>query len=119
MPAFAHLPTAAARARTPPKFRIVAETHDYLVVDKPPLLLIHPTKPDGTPTLWAALRQIGPGIILAGTIVGSGELLLTTSFGARYVDQPCVVDGNLVTARTWHDNTPFLREFIHLLNSHR
>ncbi len=35
-------------------------------------------------TLWKALRQIGPGIILAGTIVGSGELILTTSFGAKY-----------------------------------
>ena len=30
-------------------------------------------------SLWAALRQIGPGIILAGSIIGSGELLLTTS----------------------------------------
>lgn len=35
-------------------------------------------------SLWAALRQIGPGIILAGSIVGTGELLLTTSLGARY-----------------------------------
>ncbi len=35
-------------------------------------------------SLWAALRKIGPGIILAGTIVGSGELLLTTSFGAKH-----------------------------------
>ncbi len=34
-------------------------------------------------SLWSALRQIGPGIILAGTIVGSGELLLTTSLGAK------------------------------------
>ncbi len=34
--------------------------------------------------LWAALRKIGPGIILAGSIVGSGELLLTTSLGAKY-----------------------------------
>lgn len=42
-----------------------------------------------------------------------------TSFGARFVNEPCVVDGNLVTARTWHDNTPFLKEFIRLLNSHR
>src|SRR5688500_9762208 len=24
--------------------------------------------------------------------------------GATYVNEPCVVDGNLVTARTWHDN---------------
>jgi len=34
--------------------------------------------------LWLALRQIGPGIILAGSIIGSGELLLTTSLGAEY-----------------------------------
>lgn len=40
-----------------------------------------------------------------------------TSFGATFVDQPCVVDGNLVTARTWHDNTPFLREFLRLLKA--
>lgn len=35
-------------------------------------------------TLWAALRKIGPGIILAGSIIGSGELLLTTALGAKY-----------------------------------
>jgi Mn2+/Fe2+ NRAMP family transporter len=35
-------------------------------------------------TLWLALRKIGPGIILAGSIIGSGELLLTTSLGAQY-----------------------------------
>ena len=30
-----------------------------------------------------AMQMIGPGIILAGTIVGSGELLLTTALGAQ------------------------------------
>ncbi|HXT58567.1 MAG TPA: Nramp family divalent metal transporter [Pirellulales bacterium] len=35
-------------------------------------------------TLWKALRQIGPGIILAGSIIGTGELLLTTGLGAKY-----------------------------------
>jgi len=35
-------------------------------------------------SLWSALRKIGPGIILAGTIVGSGELLLTTTLGAKH-----------------------------------
>jgi protease I len=34
---------------------------------------------------------------------------------ATYVNQEVVVDGNLVTARTWHDNTPFMREFLKLL----
>jgi manganese transport protein len=38
---------------------------------------------DPPASLWKALLQIGPGIILAGTIVGSGELLLTTSLGAK------------------------------------
>jgi hypothetical protein len=35
-------------------------------------------------TLSAALRKIGPGIVLAGSIIGSGELLLTTALGAQY-----------------------------------
>ena len=40
-----------------------------------------------------------------------------TTAGAVYVDEPCVVDGNLVTARVWMDNTPFLKAFIKLLHS--
>ena len=51
------------------------------------------------------------------TTVAKCELDATTA-GATYVDEPVVVDGNLVTARTWHDNTPFLREFMRLLNSY-
>ncbi|NLX98776.1 MAG: DJ-1/PfpI family protein [Rhodopirellula sp.] len=39
--------------------------------------------------------------------------------GATYVDQPVVVDGNLVTARTWHDNTPLLRQFVRMLKESR
>src|SRR5688572_21834646 len=35
-------------------------------------------------SLWAALKKIGPGIVLAGSIIGSGELLLTTALGAKY-----------------------------------
>lgn len=37
--------------------------------------------------------------------------------GANYVNREVVVDRNIVTARTWHDNTPFLREFIRLLRA--
>ncbi|MBI3865071.1 MAG: Nramp family divalent metal transporter [Planctomycetia bacterium] len=37
---------------------------------------------DPPETLWKALRKIGPGIILAGSIVGSGELIATTTLGA-------------------------------------
>lgn len=35
--------------------------------------------------------------------------------GARYRDAETVVDGNIVTARTWHDNTALLRQFIRML----
>jgi putative intracellular protease/amidase len=36
-----------------------------------------------------------------------------TQFGGAYVDQPCVVDGNLISCRTWHDyNTPFMKVFL-------
>ena len=39
------------------------------MVDKPPFLLIHPSKPDGTPTLWAALREL-----LAFELVNGGQV---------------------------------------------
>jgi Mn2+/Fe2+ NRAMP family transporter len=35
-------------------------------------------------SLWQALCKIGPGIILAGSIVGSGELIQTTTLGAKH-----------------------------------
>jgi 23S rRNA pseudouridine1911/1915/1917 synthase len=42
----------------PPRFEILAETEQYAVVEKPPFLLVHPTKPDGPRTLWSELRQL-------------------------------------------------------------
>ncbi|GIX05536.1 MAG: peptidase [Planctomycetaceae bacterium] len=38
-----------------------------------------------------------------------------TQFGGQYVDRPVVVDDHLVSARTWHDNTPLMKEFLRLL----
>jgi protease I len=37
--------------------------------------------------------------------------------GATYVDREVVVDGNLVTARTWHDNTVLLKHYIQMLGA--
>jgi manganese transport protein len=34
-------------------------------------------------TVVAALRRIGPGMVLAASIVGSGELIATTTLGAQ------------------------------------
>jgi protease I len=39
--------------------------------------------------------------------------------GATYVDREMVQDGDFVTARTWHDNAPLLREFLSMLGSHK
>jgi Mn2+/Fe2+ NRAMP family transporter len=57
----------------------MAENLEYDPYTLPPEEIAEPPV-----SLWSALRMIGPGIILAGTIVGSGELLLTTSLGARH-----------------------------------
>ena len=35
--------------------------------------------------------------------------------GGIYVDEPCVVDGNLVSGRTFHDNGRFIGSWIRLL----
>ncbi|NUQ01933.1 MAG: DJ-1/PfpI family protein [Armatimonadetes bacterium] len=39
--------------------------------------------------------------------------------GATFVDEPTVVDGNLVCARTWWDSAPWMREYLKLLNTAR
>lgn len=39
--------------------------------------------------------------------------------GGTYVDREVVVSGNLVTARTWHDNPAWMREYIKLLRGRR
>ena len=51
------------------EFKIVDETDDYLVVDKPPFLLTHPTKPEAQPTLWNELREL-----LAFEIANGGQV---------------------------------------------
>ncbi len=37
--------------------------------------------------------------------------------GAVFVNEPCVVDGNLISGRTWHDHAHFMPEFIRQLNA--
>jgi len=39
------------------------------------------------------------------------------SFGGTYRDAEVVVDGNFVTARTWHDNPAWMREYVKLLKA--
>ena len=41
-----------------PDFAVVDETSDYIVVDKPAHLLVHPSKPGNPPTLLDGLRHL-------------------------------------------------------------
>jgi 23S rRNA pseudouridine1911/1915/1917 synthase len=61
--------TDAAGANNGHDFAIVAESNDFLVVEKPPFLLIHPTKPNGARTLWGELKHL-----LAFEIANGGQV---------------------------------------------
>ena len=56
------------------------------------------------------------GVIKGKTVTTVRKCRLDAELaGATFVDQEVVVAGNLVTARTWHDNPSFMREFLKLL----
>jgi 23S rRNA pseudouridine1911/1915/1917 synthase len=93
MRASAHLTAVPTGARSPLRFRSVGETEDYLVVDKPPFLLVHPTKPDGTPTLWAALREL-----LAFEVVNGGQVSIVNRLD-RETSGLVLIAKNLPAAR--------------------
>lgn len=63
----------------------------------------------------------GVEIVAAAGVLKGGRKMTTvakcaldvTQFGGEYVNQPCVIDGNLVSCGTWHDyNTEFFKVFI-------
>jgi manganese transport protein len=58
------------------------EAHQPAIVADPYLLT--PGAIEAPPvTLMTALRRVGPGMVLAASIVGSGELIATTTLGAQ------------------------------------
>ncbi len=60
------------------------------------------------------------GVIKGRTVTTVAKCALDAEQGgAKYVDQPTVLDGNLVTARTWHDSAPFMRHFMEMLRANR
>jgi 23S rRNA pseudouridine1911/1915/1917 synthase len=75
MPFTNELPAMSDQApfQVPPReaFRILGETPDLIAVEKPPFLLVHPTKPGGPVTLWDRLREL-----LAYEIAGGGQVSL-------------------------------------------
>ena len=63
-------PTDDSRGRS---FAVVDESDAYVVIDKPPLLEVHPSKPGGRRTLWDGLRQL-----LVFEIVNGGQVSIVT-----------------------------------------
>ena len=58
------------------------------------------------------------GVLQGRTLTTVAKCALDiTQVGGIYKDQACVVDGNIVSARTWHENTELLRQFIKLLKA--
>lgn len=56
------------------------------------------------------------GVLKGRTLTTVAKCALdVTQVGGTYVDRACVVDGNLVSARTWHDNTALLKQFVKML----
>src|SRR5438477_12984936 len=90
-------------ARERRDFKIINESDDYIVVDKPPLPLIHPTKPNGAPTLWAELRQL-----LAFEIASGGQVCIVNRLDRE-------TSGIVLVAKT----TAAAREFGLLMQSRR
>jgi 23S rRNA pseudouridine1911/1915/1917 synthase len=87
----------------PVSSRIVHEENDFLVLDKPAHLLIHPTKPDGPRTLWAELCEL-----LAFEIRNGGQVSLINRLDRE-------TSGLVLVAK----NSTTARELGRLVNRHR
>jgi 23S rRNA pseudouridine1911/1915/1917 synthase len=56
-----------------PDFAVLAESEDFIVVDKPAHLMVHPSNPGNPPTLWDGLR-----LLLAYELANGGQLSIIT-----------------------------------------
>jgi 23S rRNA pseudouridine1911/1915/1917 synthase len=78
----------------PLPFKILGETPDLLIVEKPPFLLVHPSKPGGPVTLWDHLREL-----LACEIASGGQVSLINRLD-RETSGIVLVAKHLEAART-------------------
>ena len=77
-------------------FTILDETPDWIVVNKPAPLQVHPSRPDGGPTLWHGLREL-----LRYEIENGASLSLINRLD-RDTSGVVLVAKNTPTARTLH-----------------
>lgn len=74
-------------------FTVLDETDDYIVVNKPAPLQIHPSAPNGTPTLWHGLTDL-----LAYEIANGGQVSIINRLD-RETSGTVLVAKNTATAR--------------------
>ena len=86
---------------------LLAITRHFFDAGKPVAMLCHGVE---IPAAAGCLRG------RKGTTVPKCALDIT-QVGGTYVDQDVVIDGNLISARGWPQNAPFLREFCKLLRA--
>ena len=39
--------------------------------------------------------------------------------GGTFADEPCVIDGNLISGRTWHDHGHYMKHWMEMLLAER
>lgn len=76
-----------------PRFHLIDETDDWLVVDKPAPLQIHPSTPGKGPTLWDGLRGL-----LAYELTNGGQVSIINRLD-RETSGLVLIAKNKVTAR--------------------
>ncbi len=94
------------------QFGIIDETEDWIVVDKPPFLQAHPSKPDGPFTLWDGLREL-----LAFELANGGQISIITRLD-RETSGITLVAKNHATARRFSmamERRAFAKEYLALV----
>jgi len=82
----------------PPRFTVVDECADWLVVDKPPFMEAHPSKPNGRATLWDGLRGL-----LAFEIANGGQVSIINRLD-RETSGLTLVAKHRAAAREFHQH---------------
>lgn len=86
---------------------LISLTKDFFAKNKPVASVCH-----GIEILAAA------DVIRGREVTSVAKCRYDAEFsGATFVDQPVVESGNLVTARTWHDSSPWMRTFVRMLKN--
>jgi len=84
---------------------LLAITRHFFEANKPVAVVCH-----GVEIAAAA------GVLAGRTMTTVAKCALdVTQVGGKYVNSGCCVDGNMVSGRTWHDNTALLKQFVAML----